>query len=515
MKKNYYITTAIDYANSKPHIGHAYEKVISDVMARYKRARGYDVHFCTGTDEHSLNVASKAKESGMEPKKYCDEMAAHFKELCAVYLITNTDFIQTTEPRHKTSVSELFNRIHANGDIYKGSYEGWYCRSCEAFYTKTELLEDSFCPTHRTKAEMIKEDNYFLKLSRYTVSMLKHIEDNPSFIMPEPRRNEIISMLRKGFNDISVSRTGLEWGIKLPIDASHTVYVWFDALINYITAAGFGTDERKFGKIWPADVHVIGKDITKFHCIIWPIMLLSAGLPIPRQIFGHGFLLSKGEKMSKTRGNIVEPINLAKQFGADVIRYYFASAIVTGQDGEFSEDAIVLKYNTDLANDLGNLVNRSLNMVEKYFNAETPAFYPEAMTDRMKEMKSAMCGFKARYFAKMDEFNLSGAAAEAWEIINFANKIIDAEAPWKLAKEGKDKELNDIMYLLVEAIRLVAAAIAPFMPVTAPKIWQKLGVDYSLESLDLDSVLEFGLAKKGTRISKGDPLFPRIEGEKK
>ncbi|HPD18309.1 MAG TPA: methionine--tRNA ligase, partial [Candidatus Goldiibacteriota bacterium] len=361
--KKFYVTTAIDYANSKPHIGHAYEKVFVDIIARYKRLRGYDVYFSTGTDEHSLNVAEKAKEMNKDPKTFCDEMALNFKELCKIYNITNTDFIQTTEERHEKSVTEIFNRIYESGDIYKGHYEGWYCKSCENFYGPKELLEDNLCPVHKTKVNLIKEENYFLRVSKYTDKLLQYINDNPDFIQPDTRRNEIISLLKQGFKDISISRAGLDWGIKLPIDTTQTVYVWFDALINYVSAVGFADDEEKFNKWWPADAHIIGKDIIKFHCIVWPIMLMSAGIKIPEKIFAHGFLLKKGEKMSKTRGNIVDPINVAKVFGTDAIRYYFAAAVTSGQDGEFSEEFIVSRYNNDLTNDFGNLISRTLNMV--------------------------------------------------------------------------------------------------------------------------------------------------------
>jgi len=315
--KKFYITTAIDYANSRPHIGHAYEKVTSDILARYKRLRGYEVYFSTGTDEHSANVAAKAKELNKDPKVYCDEISESFRELCRLYNISITDFVQTTEPRHEKSVSELFRRINANGYIYKGHYEGWYCRSCEAFYTKQELTEDGSCKMHGTKADLIKEENYFLKMTAFTDKLQKMIELNEFLIRPATRRNEILGMLKQGYNDISVSRSGQSWGIKFPIDAAQTVYVWFDALINYLTAAGFATDDAKFTKWWPADVHIIGKDITKFHCIIWPIMLMAAGVELPRQIFGHGFLLNKGEKMSKTKGNVVDPVEVVKQFGAE------------------------------------------------------------------------------------------------------------------------------------------------------------------------------------------------------
>ncbi|HPI02527.1 MAG TPA: methionine--tRNA ligase [Candidatus Goldiibacteriota bacterium] len=511
--KKFYITTAIDYANSRPHAGHAYEKVATDIMARYKRLRGYDVAFCTGTDEHSLNVQAKAKELNKDPKQYCDEMAVAYRDLCALYEITNTDFIQTTEERHKKSVTELFKRIYDAGDIYKGKYEGWYCKSCEAFYNKTDLTEDNCCPTHKVKADLITEENYFIKISKYTDRLLKHIEDNPGFIEPDTRKNEILAMLKSGFRDISVSRPGINWGIPLPIDPSQTVYVWFDALINYITSAGFATDDAKFNKYWPADVHIIGKDITKFHCIIWPIMLMSAGLELPKKVFGHGFLLNKGEKMSKSRGNVVDPVEMAQKYGAEAIRYYFAADVVNGEDGDFNEDAVKLSFNTNLANDLGNLINRSLNMVEKYSEGLSGKYDESEADDNMKNLAAQEKALWKKYESAMEAMNFSEALKETWKIIGMSNKLIDLSTPWNLFKNGQKAALENVLYLLLEAIRLTSLAIAPVMPATAEKIWVKLGTAYDMKSLDLEKEMQFGLLKEGTKVSKGDPLFPRIQSE--
>jgi methionyl-tRNA synthetase len=508
--KKFYITTAIDYANSRPHIGHAYEKVISDIIARYKRLRGYDVYFTTGTDEHSSNVAAKAKELGKDPKAYCDEIAAVFKELCAAYNISINDFIQTTETRHAKSVTELFTRMDKNGDIYEGHYEGWYCRSCESFYSKSELTEDGLCKTHKLPVDLIKEENHFLKMTRYTAKLQEMIEKDEYKIRPQTRRNEILSMLKHGYNDISVSRANQSWGIRFPKDEAHTVYVWFDALINYITAAGFATDEAKFKKWWPADLHMIGKDIIKFHCIIWPIMLMSAGLELPKQVYAHGFLLSKGEKMSKTRGNVVDPFEVARQFGCDAVRYFFAANIINGVDGDLSADAIKLSFNTNLANDLGNLINRSLNMVEKYCGGAAPAYSGafDAHTKAIEEEAGALWG---AYSAAMEEYVFSGAMAAVWKLIGTANKLIELEAPWNLQKNAKQKELDAVMYILLEVIRLSAAAIAPVMPGTSAKIFAKLGLAIDPAKFDIEREMVFGKLAAGTKVSKGEPLFPRIE----
>jgi len=519
--EKFFITTAIDYVNAKPHIGHAYEKVTADITARYKRMLGFDVLFSAGTDEHSINVYTKAVEQGKDPKAYCDEMAKVFKDVYAQYQISCDDFIQTTEDRHKKAVAELFKRSFDAGDIYKGNYEGWYCRSCEAFYVESDLV-DCNCPVHKTKPDVLKEENYFLKLTKYSGRLLKHIEENPGFIEPETRRNEIVNMIKEGLRDISVSRHGQKWGIPLSFDPEHKVYVWFDALINYITVAGFTSDEKKFAKYWPADVHVIGKDIIKFHCIIWPIMLMSAGIPLPKKVFGHGFLLSGGEKMSKTRGNVVDPVEIAANpffgasaLGTDPIRYFFASHITNGQDGECSEEAIKTRYNNDLANDFGNLINRSLNMVEKYFAGVVPAMDLACLDAKMNEMMEMGQDFFEAYKEKMDVFDLSGAMETAWRIVRFANKLIEDEAPWNLQKQGKMKELAGVMYLLCESIRLVALAIAPVMPKTAAAVLnQNLKINLNMEKIDLKKEMEFGKLTSGQKIEKGLPLFPRIEAPK-
>lgn len=505
--KKFYITTAIDYANSRPHIGHAYEKVISDIIARYKRLRGFEVYFSTGTDEHSANVCIKANELNKDPKAYCDEIAAVFRELCAAYNISIDDFIQTTEPRHAKSVTELFTRMDRNGDIYKGHYEGWYCKSCESFYTKQELTEDGLCKTHKTPADIIKEENYFLKMTRYTDKLREIIEKDEFIVRPQTRRNEVLGMLKQGYNDISVSRANQSWGISFPKDASHKVYVWFDALINYITAAGFATDEAKFNKWWPADLHMIGKDIIKFHCIIWPIMLMSAGVPLPKQVYAHGFLLNKGEKMSKTRGNVVDPFDAIRQFGAEPVRYFFAANIINGEDGDLNPEAIKLSYNTNLANDLGNLINRSLTMVEKYCGGAAPA-YGGAFDDHTKALEEELKGLKDNYFKAMDAYDFSDAIAAVWKTVKMSNKLIDTEAPWNLQKAGKQKELETVMYLLLEVMRVSATALTPVMPVASGKIFIKLGRP---APVDLETELAFGLTKPGTKVEKGEPLFPRIE----
>lgn len=507
----FYITTAIDYVNSRPHVGTAYEKIVADAIARYRRLRGDDVFFAMGTDEHSLNVQREAERRGLTPKAYCDEMAVAFEETWSLLGISYDTFIRTTEARHEKSVRALFEKIVANkdpetgqSDIYPGVYRGPYCTSCEAFYQEKDLV-DGKCPTHGTIPPVIEEKNWFFRLTRYREDLLRAIEEparssggwqqvkaaslagmkrildgeepHHLSIEPEARRNEILNVLKGGLEDISVSRSGATWGIPLPKDPSQVVYVWFDALINYLSAIGFQGESQeelaRFDRYWPANLHVIGKDITRFHCIIWPAMLLSAGVPLPRSVFGHGFITVNGQKLSKSLGNVVDPAAIVERFGADALRYFLLREIVWGQDGDFSWEQLERRYNADLANDLGNLLSRTLSMAERYLGGEVRLPEPPDPVRRLRD--AARTSFNEAHVAwQIDQFAL--ALGKTWDLVRLANQHIEQTAPWALAKDpAKRDTLATVLYDLLESLRIVARLIAPAMPTKAQEIWTRIG----------------------------------------
>lgn len=511
--KSFYITTPIYYPSAKLHIGHAYCTTIADAMARFKRLAGYDVFFLTGSDEHGQKIQQAAEKEGVTPIEYVDKIVAGFQALWKRLHISNDDFLRTSEPRHHRVVQEFFRRAKAKGDVYKGEYTGLYCTPCESYWTELQLDENGCCPDCHRPVQQVSEEAYFFKLSNYADRLLKHIEDNPDFIQPVSRRNEMISFIKQGLDDLCISRTSFDWGIPVPDDEKHVIYVWFDALTNYVTAAGFFDDPEKFKKFWPADVHLVGKEIVRFHSIIWPAILMSLDLPLPKQIYGHGWLIVDGDKMSKSKGNVVDPNLLIDEFGADAIRYFLLREIALGQDGNFSRDALIGRINADLANDLGNLLHRTLNMIGKFQNGVIEAATTKSETD--EDLMTGAAALLHDYETAMEKMDLSRAIKWLWTFIGRANKYIDETAPWALAKDpSKKAELATVMYNLAESLRVISVLVSPFMPETAPKIWAQLGMTQDFASVRLDDVKTWGGIPAGQHIGEAEQLFPRIEVEK-
>jgi len=508
MGKTFYITTAIDYVNALPHVGTAYEKIGADAIARFRRLRGEETFFLMGVDEHSANVERRAAEAGKAPREYCDEMAAKFLEVWRALGISFDRFVRTSEKAHAETVSEIFRRIEKNGEIYKGKYAGWYCVSCEAFLRDSDLA-DGLCPSHGKKPEWIEEANYFFALSRYGERLKKHIEEHPRFIRPEARRNEILNFLSEGLEDISITRAGAEWGIRCPADSSQAIYVWFDALINYLTGAGFYDRPEEFAGRWPADLHVIGKDITRFHCLIWPAMLMAAGIPLPGSVWAHGFVRLGGEKMSKTRGSAVDPVEIAGEYGPDALRYFLLREVPFDRDGEFTLEKFLNRYHADLANDLGNLAQRTLALVAKYLDGvipHAPAVPGEAEGELIKTLTSVPDALSA----EMDEMRMHSALEKIWGAVGHCNRYVDASAPWKLRKEpALKKRFEEVVYTLCESLRIVSLLIGPFLPATSSALRMQLGLNAESGPGSFADSKKFGLLKGGARIGEAEPLFPR------
>lgn len=506
-KKTFYITTPIYYPSGKLHIGHSYTTVAADAMARYKRMQGYDVMFLTGTDEHGQKIEDKAKANKVTPKEYVDNIVFGIKELWQRMDITNDKFIRTTDKYHEKAVQNIFNRLYENGDIYKGYYEGLYCKPCEAFWTDTQAV-DGKCPDCGESVYKAQEEAYFFRLSKYADKLVKYYEDHPGFIEPQSRQNEMVNnFIKPGLEDLCVSRTTFKWGIPVTFDDKHVIYVWIDALSNYITALGYSSeDESLYKKYWPADIQLVGKEIVRFHTIIWPAMLLSLGEPLPEKVFGHGWLLLEGGKMSKSKGNVVDPIILCDRYGVDAVRYFLLREVAFGSDGVFSNENLIHRINFELANDLGNLVSRTVSMVEKYFGGTIPAQREATQFD--KSLIELANETKNIVEKQMDKLLFSNAIAEIWKLISRTNKYIDETTPWILAKNNDMlPTLANIMYNLCESIRIISILIGPIMPNTSPKIQQQLGLSSLTNWEDAGT---FGLPESYT-VVKGDIIFPRID----
>ncbi|MBA5851420.1 methionine--tRNA ligase [Clostridium sp. cel8] len=510
-KKTYYITTPIYYPSAKLHIGNTYTTVAADALARFKRLTGYDVMMLTGSDEHGQKIQRLAEAKGVTPKEYVDEIVSGIKDLWKIMNISYDKFIRTTDDYHVDAVQKIFKKLYDQGDIYKGKYEGWYCTPCESFWTETQLVNGN-CPDCGRPVEKASEEAYFFKMSKYAPKLIKYIENHPDFIQPESRKNEMLNnFLKPGLQDLCVSRTSFDWGIPVTFDKKHVVYVWIDALANYITALGYGGENtEKFEKYWPADVHLVGKDILRFHTIYWPIMLMALGLPLPKKVFGHGWLLVDGGKMSKSKGNVVDPVVLVDKFGTDPVRYYLLREIPFGSDGMFNNEIFIKKINSDLANDLGNLVSRTCAMIDKYFDGVMQE--PSESEDIDKELINMGLELPKEVEKNMDLLRIPEALDAIWKFIGRSNKYIDETMPWILSKdEGKKKRLGTVLYNLAESLRIISVCISAFLPETSQKINEQLNI----QVISWDSLKEFNGTKVGTKINRGNPIFPRIDVDKK
>lgn len=508
-KNAFYITTPIYYPSDNLHIGHAYTTVAADCMARFKRMQGRDVFYLTGTDEHGQKIERVAREKGKEPIEHVDEIVANIRKLWDLLLISNTDFIRTTEERHEKLVQKIFQKVYDQGDIFISEYEGWYCNPCETYFTERQLV-DGKCPDCGREVELLKEESYFFNMAKYAPRLMEHIVAHPEFIQPESRRNEVVNFIKGGLEDLCVSRTSFSWGVPVPFNRKHVVYVWFDALINYLTGIGYLEDEAKFNKYWPADVHLMAKDIIRFHAIIWPIMLMALDLPLPKKVCAHGWIMLEGGKMSKSKGNVVDPAILVSKYGVDAVRYYLLKELTFGQDGLYSEGIMVTRINSDLANDLGNLVSRTIAMIVKYFAGIVPAVDETDAVDEELQQTAGTVFQEAT--DKLEKLDFSGYLIAVSRLVSRANKYIDETEPWNLAKsEASKKRLATVMYNLVETIRIALLLTAPAMPTLLERANRQLNIFNLATPLQWDDAGVWGMTPVAAKVNKGESLFPRID----